>query len=54
VSIRRALVATEIQEKSRALGIEACVSTPEQMRERTAYEIAKWRDIIEKAHIAKE
>jgi tripartite-type tricarboxylate transporter receptor subunit TctC len=53
-AIRRALAAPEIQEKSRALGIEARGSTPEQMHERTAQDIAKWRDVIENAHIAKE
>jgi tripartite-type tricarboxylate transporter receptor subunit TctC len=53
-AIRRALAAPEIQEKSRALGIEARGSTPEQMHDRTAQDIAKWRDVIETAHIAKE
>jgi tripartite-type tricarboxylate transporter receptor subunit TctC len=53
-AIRRALAAPEIQEKSRALGIEARGSTPEEMHERTAQDIAKWRDVIETAHIAKE
>jgi tripartite-type tricarboxylate transporter receptor subunit TctC len=53
-AIRRALAAPEIQGKSRALGIEARGSTPELMHERTAQDIAKWRDVIENAHIAKE
>lgn len=53
-AIRRALAAPGIQEKSRALGIEARGSTPEQMHERTAQDIAKWRDVIETAGIAKE
>ena len=53
-AIGRALAAPEIQGKSRALGIEARGSTPEHMHERTAQDIAKWRDVIEKAHIAKE
>jgi tripartite-type tricarboxylate transporter receptor subunit TctC len=53
-AIRCALAAPEIQEKSRVLGIEARGSTPEQMHERTAQDITKWRDVIENAHIAKE
>lgn len=53
-AIRRALAAPGIQEKSRALGIEARGSTPQQMHERTAQDIGKWRDVIETAGIAKE
>lgn len=53
-AINRALAAPDIQAKSRALGIDARGSTPEEMHERTAQDIAKWRDVIEKAHIPKE
>ena len=53
-AIGRALATPEIQDKSRALGIEARGSTPEQMHERTAQDIAKWRDVIDRARIAKE
>ena len=51
---KRALAAPEIQEKSRALGIDARGTTPQEMHDRMAQDIAKWRDVIEKAHIPKE
>jgi tripartite-type tricarboxylate transporter receptor subunit TctC len=53
-AINRALAAPDIQEKSRALGIDARGSSPQEMRDRMAQDIAKWRDVIEKAHIPKE
>ncbi len=53
-AINRALAAPDIQEKSRALGIDARGSSPQAMHERMAQDIAKWRDVIEKAHIPKE
>jgi tripartite-type tricarboxylate transporter receptor subunit TctC len=54
VAINHALAAPEIQEKSRALGIDARGSTPQEMHDRMAQDIAKWDDVIEKAHIPKE
>lgn len=54
VAINHALAAPDIQEKSRALGIDARGSTPQQMHERMAEDIVKWRDVIEKASIPKE
>lgn len=53
-AINRALAAPEIQQKSRALGIDARGSTPRQMHDRMAEDVTKWRDVIETAHIPKE
>lgn len=53
-AVNRALAAPDIQEKSRAFGIDARGSTPQAMHERTARDIAKWREVIDKAHIPKE
>ena len=53
-AINRALAAPEVQEKSRALGIDAHGTTPQEMHDRMAQDIAKWRDVIEKAHIPKQ
>jgi putative tricarboxylic transport membrane protein len=51
--INRALAAPDVQEKSRRLGMDARGTTPEEMRDRMARDIAKWRDVIEKAGIPK-
>jgi tripartite-type tricarboxylate transporter receptor subunit TctC len=51
--INRALAAPEVQEQGRTLGIDARGSTPQEMRERLTAEIARWRDVIEKAGIPK-
>jgi tripartite-type tricarboxylate transporter receptor subunit TctC len=53
-AINRGLAAPEIQEKAHTLGIDARGSTPQEMHDRMATDIAKWRDVIEKAHIPKE
>ncbi len=53
-AINRGLAAPEIQEKSRELGIDAHGTTPQQMHDRMAQDVAKWRDVIEKDHIPKE
>ena len=53
-ALNRGLSAPEVQEKSRALGIDARGSTPQEMHDRMAQDIARWRDVIEKAHIPKE
>jgi tripartite-type tricarboxylate transporter receptor subunit TctC len=52
--IARALAAPDVQERYRGLGIHAEPSTPQQMHERLARDIAKWRDVIEKAGIPKQ
>ncbi len=49
--IRRAVAAPDLQERSRLLGLEARASTPEEMHDRMAKDIAKWREVIEKAGI---
>lgn len=52
--VNRALADPKIQAKALRLGIDATGSTPQQMRERMAADIAKWRAVIEKVGIPKE
>jgi len=52
--INRALTAPDVQQKARRLGIEARGSTPEEMQARLAHDIAKWREVIDKAGIPKQ
>jgi putative tricarboxylic transport membrane protein len=54
VAINQALATPEIQQKARTLGIDARGSTPQGMHNRIAQDVAKWRDVIEKAHIPKQ
>ncbi len=49
-----ALADPTLQERASRLGIDARGSTPEQMRDRMARDIVKWRSVIEKANIAPE
>ena len=49
--IRRAVAAPDLQDRSMRLGLEARASTPEEMHDRMAKDIAKWRDVIENAGI---
>jgi tripartite-type tricarboxylate transporter receptor subunit TctC len=51
--IRRALASPDLQERMLRLGLEARGSTPEEMRDRTARDMTKWREVIEKAGIPK-
>jgi len=53
-AINRGLAAPEVQEKSRTLGIDSHGTTPQGMHDRMARDIAKWHDVIEKAHIPKQ
>ena len=53
-AITRALAAPELQEQARRLGLDARGSTPEEMRARFMADIAKWRDVINKAGIEKQ
>jgi tripartite-type tricarboxylate transporter receptor subunit TctC len=53
-AIVRALNAPEVTEKYHGLGIHAEPSTPQDMHERLARDIAKWRDVIDKAGIPKQ
>ncbi|HUI97375.1 MAG TPA: tripartite tricarboxylate transporter substrate binding protein [Xanthobacteraceae bacterium] len=54
VGINRALAVPELQEKYRGLGIHAEPSTPDEMHERLAHDIARWREVIDKAGIPKQ
>jgi putative tricarboxylic transport membrane protein len=49
-----ALADPVLMEKGLRLGIDMRGSTPEQMRDRMAKDIVKWRNVIEKANIAPE
>jgi tripartite-type tricarboxylate transporter receptor subunit TctC len=49
-----ALADPGLQERALRLGIDARGTTPEQMRDRMARDIVKWRTVIEKANIAPE
>jgi len=53
-AINRALAAPDVQEKMSRLGIQARGSTPQQMRDRLVSDIAKWRQVIDKAGIPKQ
>jgi tripartite-type tricarboxylate transporter receptor subunit TctC len=52
--IIRALAAPDVQEQYRGLGIHAEPSTPQEMHDRLARDIVKWRDVIDKAGIPKQ
>jgi tripartite-type tricarboxylate transporter receptor subunit TctC len=52
--INRALAAPDLQEKARGLGIDARASTPQEMHDRMAADVVKWRDVIDKAGIPKQ
>jgi tripartite-type tricarboxylate transporter receptor subunit TctC len=52
--INLALAEPDLQEKALKLGMDARGSTPEEMRERMARDIVRWRDVIEKAGIPKQ
>jgi tripartite-type tricarboxylate transporter receptor subunit TctC len=51
--IRKALVDPEVQERMLKLGLDARRSTPQEMHDRMARDIAKWREVIDKAGIPK-
>jgi tripartite-type tricarboxylate transporter receptor subunit TctC len=53
-AINRGLAAPEVQEKSRKFGMDAHGTSPQEMHDRMARDIAKWRDVIEKANIPKQ
>jgi tripartite-type tricarboxylate transporter receptor subunit TctC len=52
--IRDALAAADVQERMLRLGLEARGSTPEEMHDRMARDVARWREVIEKAGIPKQ
>ena len=53
-AINRGLAAPEVQEKSRKFGMDAHGTSPQEMHDRMARDIAKWRDVIDKANIPKQ
>jgi len=53
-AINRGLAAPEVQEKSRKFGMDAHGTSPQEMHDRMARDIAKWRAVIEKANIPKQ
>lgn len=52
-AVNEALQSSEAQETGRKLGMEMHGSTPEELQARLKGDIAKWSDLIEKAHIPK-
>ena len=52
--VNAALAAPEVRQRLHGLGVEAQGSTPEQFREFLVAEIAKWKDVIERAKIEKQ
>jgi tripartite-type tricarboxylate transporter receptor subunit TctC len=52
--VNRALAAPDVQAKARGLGIDAHGSTPEEMQARLARDVARWREVIDKAGIPKQ
>jgi tripartite-type tricarboxylate transporter receptor subunit TctC len=54
VAVNNALSDPALTAKALNLGIDATGSTPQQMHDRLAADVAKWRDVIEKAGIPKE
>jgi tripartite-type tricarboxylate transporter receptor subunit TctC len=52
--VNAALASPEVRQRLQGLGVEAQGSTPEQFREFLVAEIAKWRDVIERAKIEKQ
>jgi putative tricarboxylic transport membrane protein len=51
--IRRALADPEVRDRMLKLGLDAGGSTPQEMHDRMAKDIAKWREVIDKAGIPK-
>jgi tripartite-type tricarboxylate transporter receptor subunit TctC len=52
--IKKAVTEPDVQDKARRFGLEMRASTPKEMRDRMAMDIAKWRDVIEKTGIPKQ
>ncbi len=51
--IRRALADPEVRDRMLKLGLDARGSTPQEMHDQMAKDIAKWREVIDKAGIPK-
>jgi tripartite-type tricarboxylate transporter receptor subunit TctC len=52
--IRRAVAMPDLQERALRLGLDMRASSPEEMRDRMAEDMARWRNVIEKAGIPKQ
>ena len=52
--VNAALAVPEVKQRLHGLGVEAQGSTPEQFRAFLVAEIAKWKDVIERAKIEKQ
>lgn len=52
--VNAALASPEVRQRLQGLGVEAQGSTPGEFREFLVAEIAKWRDVIERAKIEKQ
>ena len=50
----KALGSPEVQDRYHGLGIHAEPSTPQEMHDRLARDVVKWRDVIDKAGIPKQ
>jgi tripartite-type tricarboxylate transporter receptor subunit TctC len=53
-AVNHALSDPKLKAKALNLGIDASGSTQQQMHDRLAWDVIKWRDVIDKAHIPKE
>jgi tripartite-type tricarboxylate transporter receptor subunit TctC len=53
-AMQKAAADPELQQRAMRLGLQARASTPQQMRDRMAADIAKWRAVIDKAGIPKQ
>lgn len=53
-AIKKAVADPDLQQRAMRLGLQARASTPEEMHDRMAKDIAKWRGVIDKAGIPKQ
>jgi len=53
-AVADALAAPDIRQRFQELGVEARPATPEEFRELLVAEIAKWKNVIEKANIPRQ
>ncbi|MGA7789551.1 MAG: tripartite tricarboxylate transporter substrate binding protein [Xanthobacteraceae bacterium] len=53
-AIKRAVADPDFQQRAMRLGLQASASTPQEMHDRLAEDIAKWRGVIDKAGIPKQ
>jgi tripartite-type tricarboxylate transporter receptor subunit TctC len=53
-AMKRAAADPDLQQRALRLGLQARASTPQEMRDRMAQDVAKWRAVIDKAGIPKQ